>query len=136
MLLMRQILSGHSALSTQLQVISLVMVLGLLILWFCELIIVFIFGIQLHDYGYVMKTSVFQLLWDNLHCMLDWTILYFSSSFWWWCYFDLCSSVGIAFRVYNLLSLVPPCMVWLSSWIFLRWPITVIILFLLILAAG
>ena len=49
-LLVGQILSGHFALSTQLQVLSLVMVLGLLSLWLCELIIVFVFGIQLHTF--------------------------------------------------------------------------------------
>ena len=49
-LLVGQILSRYFALSTQLQVLSLVMVLGLLSLWLCELIIVFVFGIQLHTF--------------------------------------------------------------------------------------
>ena len=47
----------------------------------------------------------------------------------WWIKF------GITFGVYTLLLLVPHCMAWLSSWIFLCLPITVIILILLILAS-
>ena len=43
--------------------------------------------------------------------------------------------VGIAFCVYTLLSLVSPCIFWLSSWISFCLPMTVIILILLILAA-
>ena len=46
----------------------------------------------------------------------------------WWIKF------GIAFSVYTLLLLVAHCMAWLSSWISLCLPITVIILILLILA--
>ena len=77
--------------------------------------------------------SAFQLSRQHLHCMMDWTILYSFPGFWWRWYFVLCS-VGIAFCVYTLLSLVPHCTVWLSSWIFLCLAITVIILILLILA--
>ena len=50
-----------------------------------------------------------------------------------WCWWNLILfSVGIAYRVYTLLWLVPLCMGWLSSWIFLRLLITVTILILFI----
>ena len=57
--------------------------------------------------AYLIKIrSVFQPLWQHLHCKVNWTILYSFSGFWWWWYFVL-RSVGITFLVYALLSLVP-----------------------------
>ena len=64
MLLMRQFwLPGHCALSTQLQVLSLVMVLGFVILFLCELIIFFILGMQL---WLIFKVFLLNILWNLL----------------------------------------------------------------------
>ena len=62
-LLMRQLwLSRHFALSMQLQVLFLVMVLGLIILQLCELITVFIFGMQLQ----LIFVFLLNILWIML----------------------------------------------------------------------
>ena len=123
--------SRHFALPTQLQVLDLVMVLGLVILWLCELKIFYGTCCEVGN-AYLIKTgSFFQLLWQHLQCMVGWAILHSFSGFWWWWYFMF---FRIAFRVYTLFSLVPHCIASLSSWICLRLPITVIILILLILA--
>ena len=67
MLLMRQFwLSGYFALSTQFQVLHLVMVLGLIILQLCELIIVFIFGLQVQLIFVVfLLNNLWNLLWGG-----------------------------------------------------------------------
>ena len=64
MLLTRQFwLSRHFASSGQLQVLSLVMVLGFGILWLCELIIVFIFRKQLY---LIFTVFLLNILWSLL----------------------------------------------------------------------
>ena len=81
MLLMIQLLlNRYFVLSVQLQVISLVMVLELVILWLCELIIAFVFGsyfVELFvvENDYLRKTGkVFQLFATTFSLYVDWTI--------------------------------------------------------------